>query len=189
MISPTQNPSDASSPGNAGDGSALDHETRQLGEYAKAAGKARVQDTRESGAESLDKLAGSAEAAAARLRQDDVGHMSEYISKFASGMHRLSGDLREKSGDELLRDVSRMARENPALFMTGSVAIGLCIGRFARASRPSLPIPADEAMPYPDPGAVAHAAGTDASTPERPATGEAAGPTPDTGAPFRGGAH
>lgn len=130
-----------------GEGS-FKEEARHLGDQAKASGKAQVQQTRESGAESLDKLADAADAAAAQLGQDDVGHVSEYLGKLASGMHRLSGDLRVKSGDEVLRDISRLARENPALFVTGSVAIGLGIGRFARASRPSLPVPADEATPY-----------------------------------------
>ena len=96
------------------------------------------QRLRETAAGNVDRLAESVQAAASRLAQDDVGHMSQYISNLADGMGRLSGSLRDKSGDELLREVGRLARENPALFVTGSIAIGFGLGRFARASqRPS----------------------------------------------------
>lgn len=91
-------------------------------------------DARTTAAENLEKLAGSAKAAATQLERDDVGHISQYVSDLAEGMTRFSGSLREKSGDEILRDVSRLARENPALFVTGSVAIGFALTRFARAS-------------------------------------------------------
>lgn len=197
MISTSQNPP-GDGGGTAGDG-AFKQEAQRMGEQAKATGKARMQQARETGAASLDRLADSAEAAAARLREDDVAHLSEYLGRLASGMHRFSGDLREKSGDEILRDIGRLARENPALFVTGSVAIGFGLGRFARASRPTLPLPADEARPYSSSPAYSSATGSAAGVGSDLAGGAtrsdgsiAGGATPSSASPMpgtRGGTH
>lgn len=108
---------------------------RQLGEQAEAVGKAKVEEMRGTAAENLEKLADSAQAAAATLQQDDVGHLSGYVSDLADNMLRLSSSLRDKSGNELLREVGQLARSNPALFVTGSIAIGFGLARFARASQ------------------------------------------------------
>jgi len=142
MSSPPQNQPGATQAGTPASGARGNgHDARQtaheLGEKAKVEGKARMDDLRETAAGNVDRLAEGVQAAASRLAQDDVGHMSQYISSLADGMGRFSGSLREKSGDELLRDIGRLARENPALFVTGSIAIGFGLGRFARASQPS----------------------------------------------------
>jgi hypothetical protein len=142
MTSPPQNQSGATQAGaSSSSAQGNGHDTRQtaheLGEKAKVEGKARVEDLRETAAGNVDRLAESVQAAASRLAEDDVAHMSEYISRLADGMGRFSSSLREKSGDELLRDIGRLARENPALFVTGSIAIGFGLGRFARASQHS----------------------------------------------------
>lgn len=147
MTSPPQTPSSdrAGSPGTAsgasrrsgGNGGDTRQAAHELGDKARQEGKARLDDARTTAAHNVDKLASSAQAAAARLAQDDIGHMSHYLSDLADGMTRLSGSLREKSGDELLHEVARIAREKPAMFVAGSVAIGLGLGRFARASSPS----------------------------------------------------
>lgn len=136
---PRQQPYSATPPGSGGgtvrgDGSDLKHSAHDLGEQAKVEGKARVADARRTAADKVDTLADSAQAAAAQLRDDDIGHLSEYVSSLADSMTKLSSTLREKSGDEVLRDIGRLARENPALFVTGGVAVGFGLARFARAS-------------------------------------------------------
>ena len=138
----TRQPQGVNTPGAAGapSGTAhagdsdLKHSAHELGEQAKAEGKVRVAEARRTAADKVDTLADSTQAAAARLQQDDIGHLSEYVASLADSMTRLSTSLREKSGDEVLRDVGRLARDNPALFVTGGVAIGFGLARFARAS-------------------------------------------------------
>lgn len=106
-----------------------------------------VNDTREQAAGRVDDLADSARAAAREL-DDDMTRLSGYVHDMAQSLSGVAGDLRTRSGDELLQDVSRMARRNPALFLGGAVAIGFGLSRFARASRKhdrQLPVPADEA--------------------------------------------
>ena len=66
----------------------------------------------------------------------------------AQSLTGFSRDLREKSGDEMLQDIKRIAHRNPALFLGGSVAIGFGLSRFARATRSRerhMPVPMDQA--------------------------------------------
>src|SRR5690606_37953766 len=141
--------------------------------------------------------------AARELSRDDVGHLSGYVAELADQLRKVSGTLREKSGDELLREVGQLARERPAVFLAGAVAVGFGLGRFARASqrphgaeRDQLPVPAGEARidasapATPTSAATAGSATPAASaTPSAPSTAPAGGPdtgvagtTPDTGA-------
>lgn len=113
----------------------LGEEARHLGDEARSMGREELEGLRGTAADNLEKLAEGAQAAASTLQGDDVGHLSEYVSDMATRMTSFSSTLRTKSGDEILRDVSRMAQENPALFVTGSVAIGFGLARFARASQ------------------------------------------------------
>ncbi len=118
-----------------GDGSRMKAEAGKLAEEAATEGKARVEDARGTAADKLDTLADSVQSAASELEQNDVGHLSEYISELAESMSKLSGSLRDKSGDEIVREIGELAREHPAVFITGSIAIGLGLARFARASQ------------------------------------------------------
>lgn len=138
MITPPQNPPQGDyrpvSPGDANrSGSDTDRGGHRLSEEARH--REYLEGLRGTAAENLERLAEGAQAAASTLQHDDVGHLSEYVSEMATRMTSLSNTLRTRSGDEILRDVSRMARENPALFVTGSVAIGFGLARFARASQ------------------------------------------------------
>lgn len=105
-----------------------------LAREARTEGREQVQQYREEAADKVDTLADSVKAAADRMRGDDVAHLSAHITDMANGLSRMADGLREKSADEILRDVRRIARENPTLFIAGSIAIGFGITRFARAS-------------------------------------------------------
>lgn len=131
---PTGQPGIGATPATPGTSHQAGHGGDQLADQAAAEGRERVQQARETAAGKVDTLADSVKAAAEKLGDDDIGHLSQYVSDLAERLGQMSRNLREKSGDELLRDVSRMARENPALFIAGGVAIGVGISRFARAS-------------------------------------------------------
>lgn len=137
MVTPPQNTPPGSQRAGSGrtGGDDIKDTARHLGEEARMQGKEQLEQLRGTAAENLDKLAESAHAAASTLEHDDVGHLSEYVSDVASRMGQLSNTLRTKSIDEVFHDLGRIARENPALFVTGSLAIGFGISRFARASQ------------------------------------------------------
>lgn len=111
----------------------------QAAEMADRAGLeagAKLGTARQGAATRMDTLAESARAASERLRGSELGPLSDYVDRMADGMQRFSGGLRERSGDELLQDVGRMARENPGLFVSSGIAIGFGLSRFAKAASP-----------------------------------------------------
>ena len=71
----------------------------------------------------LKEHADSVRAAASQMREDDVAHLSRHVSDMAGSLGRMADGLREKSADEILHDVRRIARENPTLFIAGSIAV------------------------------------------------------------------
>lgn len=150
----------------------LGEDARNLGEEARTQGKEQLEQLRGTAAENLDRLAESAHAAASSLEHDDVGHLSEYVSDMASRMGQLSNALRTRSIDEVFNDLGRIARENPALFVTGSLAIGFGISRFARASQRKALQESDRAYGADDyPAQYAGATSTAARTSYSAATG------------------
>ncbi|MFC4726972.1 hypothetical protein [Coralloluteibacterium thermophilus] len=139
MTPPNDRPSGAAGSGGAGpqghDGTGdLGRKTEDLADSMKAEGRAQVENVQQAAADNIDKVAESVRAAAAELEDDDVGGLSHYVTGLAEKMTDLSNTLRERSGDDLLRQVSRLARENPALFVAGGLAVGFGLSRFARAS-------------------------------------------------------
>jgi hypothetical protein len=124
------------SPGGTQASGSASVDTEDLAREARSEGREQVQQYREEAADKVDTLADSVKAAADRMRGDDVAHLSAHIADMANGLSRMADGLREKSADEILRDVRRIARENPTLFIAGSIAIGFGITRFARASAP-----------------------------------------------------
>ena len=110
-----------------------------------------VDDARQGAAGRVDDIAESIDAAATHLDQEDMARLSGYVHDMAQSLGSFATDLRTRSGDDMLQDVSRMARRNPALFLGGAVAIGFGLSRFARATRSrerQLPVRMDEARPH-----------------------------------------
>lgn len=105
-----------------------------MAEKVRTEGQEQVQHYRNAAADKVDTLADSVKAAAAQMSDDDVAHLSQHVSDMAGSLGRMADGLREKSADEILHDVRRIARENPTLFIAGSIAIGFGLTRFARAS-------------------------------------------------------
>ena len=107
---------------------------KQAAEQVKAQGKGQLDSYRDTAADEIEKVAQSAKAAAAELESQDQTGLSHYVTDMAQSMVKLADNLRGKSVDELFGEVNRLARDNPALFITGSIALGFGLTRFARAS-------------------------------------------------------
>lgn len=104
---------------------------------AREHGTAQFEQYRDTAAQQIETLAQSAQSAAEQLQEDDTFGLSHYVTDIAQNMTTLAGNLRGKSVDELIQQASRLARDNPALFLTGSVALGFGLSRFLRASSTS----------------------------------------------------
>lgn len=103
-------------------------------EGAKEHGAAQFEQYRDTAADQIDHLAQTAKSAAEQFEENDTLGLSHYVTDIAQGMTSLADNLRGKSADELLRQAGQLARENPALFLTGSIAVGFGLSRFLKAS-------------------------------------------------------
>ena len=119
----------------------LKHDTEELRnkatEVAKEAtreGQAQVDQYRNVAAQKVDTIAESVKAAAAKLQEGDAGQWSSQIAGMADSMAKFAQGLREKSADEVMHDMNRLARENPAIFVGSAVAIGFGLTRLMRAT-------------------------------------------------------
>lgn len=110
-------------------------------------GNAQFETYRDSAAEQLEALAEGARAAGEQLGDQDVLGVSHYISDMAQSMGSLAEGLRGKSADQLLHQAGQLARDNPALFLAGSVAVGFGLSRLLRASAGQAREPLDDHAP------------------------------------------
>lgn len=95
-------------------------------EQAKA-GKHRLADE-------ADTLSDAIDAAASNLDDQDREGLARYARELSSNLANAAGQLEGRTVDELANDAKRLARNNPALFMLGSVAVGFGLSRFFKAS-------------------------------------------------------
>ncbi|MCD5977289.1 hypothetical protein [Pseudomonas quasicaspiana] len=106
---------------------------------AKEHGSAQFEQYRDTAVDQIESLAHSAQSAAEQMQDGDTLGLSHYVTDLAQNMTTLAGNLRGKSIDELLQQAGKLARDNPALFVTGSVALGFGLSRFLKASNSGQP--------------------------------------------------
>ncbi len=98
----------------------------------------QVRDKAEAGqrriAEGAGALSDAIDAAAAHLDENDRNGLARYAREMSSKLSAAAGQLEGRSVDELAEDAKRLARDNPALFLLGSVAVGFGLSRFFKAS-------------------------------------------------------
>lgn len=100
----------------------------------KGQGAEQYEHYRDLAAEQLDSLVEGAHSAASALEGKDSLGLSQYLAQLASGLGSFADQVRDKSAEELLHKGAQLARDNPAVFLAGSVAIGFGLSRFLRAS-------------------------------------------------------
>jgi len=110
-------------------GSAREQADAQFGRY------------RDTAADQIDALARGAKSAMSELEANDTLGLSHYLADMADSMTGLAGKLRNMSAEQLLHDSSRLAKDNPGLFLAGSIAVGFGLSRFLKAG--STPVAAE----------------------------------------------
>jgi hypothetical protein len=103
---------------------------------------------RDTAADQIEALARGAKSMVSELENNDTLGMSDYLADMAQSMSGLAGNLRGKSAEQLLHDGADLARNNPALFIAGSIALGFGLSRFLKAGS----APASTATRARDPG-------------------------------------
>ncbi|MBB3241982.1 hypothetical protein FHW68_003519 [Pseudomonas sp. Tn43] len=114
-------------------------------EVTEAIGGARHQadeqfgQYRDTAADQIEALARGAQSVVSEIRTNDTFGMSDYLANMADSMSSLAGKLRSKSAEELLHDGADLARDNPGLFIVGSIAVGFGLSRFLKAGTAASP--------------------------------------------------
>ena len=103
-------------------------------EDAKAQGAEHYENLRDLATDQIDTLVDGAQSAASALEGKDSLGLSQYLTQLATGLGSFADQVRDKSAEDLLHKGAQLARDNPALFLAGSVAIGFGLSRFLRAS-------------------------------------------------------
>ncbi|WCM48695.1 hypothetical protein OH720_16835 [Pseudomonas sp. WJP1] len=88
---------------------------------------------RDTAADQIEALAQGAKSFVSELEDKDKLGMSDYLADMAESMSGLAGNLRGKSAEQLLHDGAELARNNPGLFIAGSIALGFGLSRFLKA--------------------------------------------------------
>lgn len=112
------------------DAEAVGKDLKKVGEQQAQQGYAKGQQEVTRQAETL---AGAIDSAADHLDQEDHP-LGVYARDAAQQLSSFADSVSNKSLEELASDTRRLARENPAMFLLGSVALGVAGGRFFSAS-------------------------------------------------------
>jgi len=60
--------------------------------------------------------------------------MAQTTTTIATGLSRYAERLERRTAEDVIQDLTRLARQNPTIFVLGSVAIGVALSRFFKAS-------------------------------------------------------
>lgn len=113
----------------------------QAGEQAhKAADQARerargmVDERSTQAGERISTQASDIRTVAEQLREQGKDQPAKVADQAADRIEKVGSYLTESDGDRILRDVERMARENPWAVVAGGIALGFAASRFLKAS-------------------------------------------------------
>lgn len=87
-------------------------------------------------AESFGSVAGAIRNTGDQLRESPVGPVSGYLGDAADSIQQASKYLENKSVGEVVSDVEDFARREPLIFLGGTFALGLLVGRFLKSASP-----------------------------------------------------
>ena len=85
--------------------------------------------------EGMDTVAQAVRQATQQLRAEQHDTVAQYIEKGAEQLERFASRMRDKDAKDIVRDIEQFARRQPALFISGSFAVGVLAARFLRSSQ------------------------------------------------------
>ena len=97
-----------------------------------AAAQLTTQKTR--AAEALGSVAAALRQSSQPLRENNQLTLGDYAGKAADQLEQFSTRFRERDLTELMDDVNRFARRQPALFVGAAFAVGALAARFLKSS-------------------------------------------------------
>jgi len=109
-------------------------EAAAVAQDVRRQGQEQFEARKQTAADQTEKLAGAVERISEELKDQDQESLADYAGQLAGGMRNLADSLRQRNLDELVRGTQQLARDNPTLFLMGSVAVGIALSRFLKAS-------------------------------------------------------
>jgi len=96
--------------------------------------KAQAEAVRSDAAGGIGELAGALRKAASEMDRGRNATVASLTQNAADSLERISGALRSKDLNAVVRDVEGFARSQPALFLGAAVAAGFLAMRFLKSS-------------------------------------------------------
>jgi len=119
-------------------GEIIDQAQEKVGEVAdkvKEQASSQISSQKDKAAEGLGNVADAIRQTGEQLRQNEqVAPVAQYADQLAQGVEMVSNYLRSKSLPDIVGEIERFARREPALFLGGALTVGLLAGRFLRSS-------------------------------------------------------
>jgi hypothetical protein len=112
----------------------LKEKATQAAEEIKARGKDKLETGKKTTAQGIEQLAGVLDEATESLERSQQQSLAGYAQELAGSIRSFAGNLRDRSVDDLIGETQTLARRNPTLFFFGSVAVGIALSRFLKAS-------------------------------------------------------
>jgi hypothetical protein len=109
-------------------------EAAGMAQDVKRQGQEQFEGRKQTAADQTEKLAGVVERVSEELKDQDQDSLADYTGQLAGSMKNFAESLRQRSLDEFVKDTQQLARSNPTLFLMGSVAVGIALSRFLKAS-------------------------------------------------------
>lgn len=89
---------------------------------------------KEAAVSGLNAFAGAVRKASDDLKSNDQTVVSQFLGHAAEGLESAARSFGSTEPGQLLAQVREFARNNPSMFIAGSVLAGLALGRFIRSS-------------------------------------------------------
>jgi hypothetical protein len=100
---------------------------------AKEVARSKFSEQQQAAAGSLGDFAGALRKSAEQLKSGEHQSAARFAQSAASGLEQLSGALRNRDLDALLRDAESFARRQPALFFGAAALAGFFAVRFLKS--------------------------------------------------------
>lgn len=116
------------------DRSKIKSDATELLDKAKQAGQEHFDSSKRVAAAKVEKVAAVMEQASSQFKENDLETLAQYTSEIGNTIKNLSESFQNRSLDDLISDVKGLAKRNPTAFVLGSIAVGVALARFAKAS-------------------------------------------------------
>lgn len=134
MGSNQQSGSGAQSSAKSSPAAELTRQAQATAEQLKEKARGGVEAGKSAAAQQGEALASAVGRAAEQLQESNQT-LADYAHGLSRGIADAAQKLRNRSVDEFLADAHALARNNPTLFILGSVGAGIALSRFVKASR------------------------------------------------------